>query len=192
MERISDEILQTMKIKNIRSVVEHLFTDEETKKLSDVSGDADAYRAYTIELYNKYIDKVIEDEKKSNIKDEDATSGDPESPEKSDKKDADSSAEGEVIDPEVADSIELDLNTVYSLIVRDVEHHNGTISIGCEDLLAYAIRFPTGVFDFRDENLAKSFIDILRNIKIIPGLLYFSEDDRAAAIKNIKECNGLK
>ena len=202
--KYSAEELQTCKLKDITNVVKAKFTEEESNELKTITEEK-ARREYLVKLYNKYIDEVIEESAKDGTEAAnpdttapaapDATSVNPDStpatPDASDQTGVgdDSTSKAD----ENKEKVPVNTNVFFTVSVKGVTGYSGTISCSCEHLLKIAfLNSKSVVIEFRTQERAKQFINIVKNVKSVKGLPTISEATRVAVINRVKEVNGIK
>lgn len=206
IKKIEDEkVFETIKLSVLRKYVQHKFTQDEIDMLSVYGNNDTKLRAYIVSLYKKYIDEVIAEqqeafkkaaeeeakkaaEEANKPKQEEKTSQEEEVPwDKLPENLAKKANEETKIVDEKKEEISVDWSV--TLVIRGIQNCNGTVSITCEKLLVLAMRNLTAQFIFKSRARCHQFLNVLKNVKTIKGIPYFTEATRNAAVKNIERVN---
>lgn len=202
--KITDEkVLKSMPIKNILSVVKPEMTEEEIVQLQEFRKN-DERQAFVVDMYNKYIDAVIQkttNEQSSSTPDGSSsmdsdgtviTSGTPSADEKGN--DADQPPKHDT-EPK-ADEVKFDKDFIesafFTVSIRAVPGHNGRCTINASQLLLICFRNPRANVEFATKKRANQFIDVVKSIKSVKGVYGITAEMREDVIKQIKLNNGIK
>lgn len=187
--KLSDEELKNVKIRDITSVVKAKFTAEETETLKNTTEES-ARRELVESLYKKYIDEVIAEADQTKA-DEEATKAAEEAKAKEEaEKNAAKAAKPKAADPTKAPK-NVNVNVSFTVDVRGVSGYNGTLTMSCEHLLSLAFRNPNATIRFRTKERTREFINIVKNVSHVKGIVTISEGTRAKVCERLEVVNEL-
>lgn len=187
--KLTDDQLATVKIRDITSVVKGKFTAEETETLKNTTDEA-ARRELVVSLYKKYIDEVIAEADQTKA-DEDAAKAAEEAAKAKAAEEAAKAAENSIPKETTADKKTVNVNCSFTVDIRGVAGYNGTMTMTCDRLLVLAFRNPNATIKFRTSSRAREFINIVKNVKTVKGLVSISEAVRAKVCERLAVVNGL-
>lgn len=186
--KLSDEELKNVKIRDITSVVKAKFTAEETETLKNTT-DESARRELVESLYKKYIDEVIAEADQAKA-DAEAAKAAEEAKAKEEAEKAANAEKPKVAAPTSAPK-NVNVNVSFTVDVRGVSGYNGTLTMSCEKLLTLAFRNPNATIRFRTKERTREFINIVKNVSHIKGIVTISEGTRAKVCERLAVVNEL-
>ena len=202
--KITDEkVLKSMPIKNILNVIKPEMTEEEIVQLQEFRKN-DERQAFVVDMYNKYIDAVIQkttNEQSSSTPDGSSsmdsdgtviTSGTPSADEKGNDADQPSKLDTEPKADEVKFDKDFIESAFFTVSIRAVPGHNGRCTINASQLLLICFRNPRANVEFATKKRANQFIDVVKSIKSVKGVYGITAEMREDVIKQIKLNNGIK
>ena len=206
--KITDEkVLESMPIKNILNVVKPEMTEEEIVQLQEFRKN-DERHAFVVDMYNKYIDAVIQkttNEQSSSTPDGSSsmesdgtviTSETPETPSVDEKSINDTDQPPKLDTEPKADEVKLDKDFIesafFTVSIRGVPGHNGRCTINASRLLLICFRNPRATIEFATKKRANQFIDVVKSIKSVKGVYGITAEMREDVVKQIKLNNGIK
>ncbi|MGL4949687.1 MAG: hypothetical protein ACRC5M_04835 [Anaeroplasmataceae bacterium] len=89
-------------------------------------------------------------------------------------------------------SDDLNSNISFTVDIRGIAGYNGSFTITCEKLLLLGFRNPHASFRFKTPQRAMQFINIILNIKVIPGINAIPEATRTAFAAKVSRDNQIK
>jgi len=203
--KITDEkVLKSMPIKNILNVVKPEMTEEEIVQLQEFRKN-DERQAFVVDMYNKYIDAVIQkttNEQSSSTPDgsssmdSDGTVITSDTPSDDEKGINDTDQPPKLDTEPKADDVKFDKDFIesafFTVSIRAVPGHNGRCTINASQLLLICFRNPRANVEFATKKRAKQFIDVVKSIKSVKGVYGITAEMREDVVKQIKLNNGIK
>lgn len=187
--KLSDEELKNVKIRDITSVVKTKFTAEETETLKNTTEES-ARRELVESLYKKYIDEVIAEADQEKADAEAAAKAAEEAKAKEEAEKAAKAAKPKAAAPTSAPK-NVNVNMSFTVDVRGVSGYNGTLTMSCEHLLSLAFRNPNATIRFRTKERTREFINIVKNVSHVKGIVTISEGTRAKVCERLTVVNEL-
>ena len=187
--KLTDEQLASIKLRDITNVVKSKFTAEETEQLKTTTDEA-TRRELITSLYKKYIDEVIA-ESDAAIAEEEAKKAEEAAAEAKKAEEAKKAAEKPTANAPTKGPKDLNLSISYTVDIRGVPGFNGTLTVSTEQLLLLVFRNPNASVKFKTPERARGFVNAIKNVSHVKGILVISEETRVRAANKIKVVNGL-
>lgn len=187
--KLTDEQLATVKLRDITNAVKAKFTAEETEQLKNTTDEA-ARRELVVSLYKKYIDEVVNEADTAAAEEEAKKAAEAEAAKKAEEEAKKAASEVKVTTPTAAPK-DVNINVSYTVDIRGVTGYNGTLTMSCEKLLLLAFRNPNASIKFRSTARTNEFINIVKNVTHVKGIVSITEAARAKVVDRLKVVNGL-